>query len=158
MKRLCWTVVIVLSLALAGSASAAQGKGQAKGKGKQPAGTATAVPEEKPKAEKAKPAVVPALGRGEQERIRNWFRGHRGGLPPGLAKREQLPPGLQRHLEKNGVLPPGLQKMVQPLPAPLEQELPKLPVGYRRYVIAGHVILVEERTARIVDIVRDVIE
>jgi len=156
MKRLSWFLVIVLSLALAGSAYAAQGKGQAKAKGKKP--EPTVVREEKPAAEKAKPAGVPALGRGEQERIRQWFRVNRTGLPPGLAKREQLPPGLQRHLEKNGVLPPGLQKKVQPLPAQLEQELPKLPAGFRRYVIAGHVILVEERTARIVDIVRDVIE
>ncbi len=33
------------------------------------------------------------------------------GLPPGLAKRNgNLPPGLQRHVERTGELPPGLQK------------------------------------------------
>src|SRR5919107_2406176 len=31
-------------------------------------------------------------------------------LPPGLAKRESLPPGLQKQLQKNGKLPPGMQK------------------------------------------------
>jgi hypothetical protein len=36
------------------------------------------------------------------------------GLPPGLAKRSQLPPGLQRHLWKHGSLPPGLQKKIGP--------------------------------------------
>ncbi len=30
------------------------------------------------------------------------------GLPPGLAKRDELPPGLEKQLEKNGTLPPGL--------------------------------------------------
>ncbi len=34
------------------------------------------------------------------------------GLPPGLAKREQLPPGLQKHVRERGSLPPGLQKKV----------------------------------------------
>ena len=39
------------------------------------------------------------------------------GLPPGLAKRGgNLPPGLQKHLQKNGQLPPGLQKRLEPLP------------------------------------------
>jgi hypothetical protein len=34
------------------------------------------------------------------------------GLPPGLAKRGQPPPGLENHLWKHGSLPPGLQKKV----------------------------------------------
>lgn len=152
MKRLAWALVLVLSLALADAAYATQGGSQAEGKGKKPQATATS--EEKPK---AAPAGVPAIGKAEREHIRHWFHVNRSSLPPGLATREQLPPGLQRHLQKNGVLPPGLQKKVQPLPAQLEQELPKLPAGYRRYVIVGHVILVEERTAKIIDIVRDVI-
>lgn len=153
MNRLFWVLVLVLNVGLAGAAYAEQAKSQAKEKKSK----VTAAPEEKAKPEEEKPAGVPAIGKGERERIQQWFREHRSGLPPGLAKREQLPPGLQRHLEKNGTLPPGLQKKVQPLPAELEQELSKLPAGYRRYVIAGHVILVEERTAKIIDIVRDVI-
>ncbi len=33
------------------------------------------------------------------------------GLPPGLAKRGgNLPPGLERHVERSGQLPPGLEK------------------------------------------------
>ena len=34
------------------------------------------------------------------------------GLPPGLAKRDELPPGLQKHVRERGSLPPGLQKKV----------------------------------------------
>jgi hypothetical protein len=37
-------------------------------------------------------------------------------LPPGLAKRDRLPPGQERQLERNGTLPPGLQKRAQTLP------------------------------------------
>ncbi len=36
------------------------------------------------------------------------------GLPPGLAKRDRLPPGLEKHLLKHGSLPPGLQKKIDP--------------------------------------------
>ena len=89
--------------------------------------------------------------------VRNYFEQNRSGLPPGLAKREQLPPGLQKHLERNGTLPPGLQKKVQPMPLELERRLRQLPTGYRRVVIAGNVILMNEKTAVIYDIVRNVI-
>ena len=47
------------------------------------------------------------------------------GLPPGLAKRGgDLPPGLQKKLERDGQLPPGLQKRMEPLPVDLDRRLP----------------------------------
>ena len=95
----------------------------------------------------------------EQERIiREWFssRSNYSNLPPGLAKRDNLPPGLQRQLQQNGTLPPGLQKRVQPLPLALEQQLSPIMVGMRRVVLSGNVILLEVATARIVDLIRDV--
>ena len=95
----------------------------------------------------------------EQERlIREWFstQSNYSNLPPGLAKRDKLPPGLQRQLQRNGTLPPGLQKRVQPLPFALEQQLPTITVGMRRVVLSGNVILLEVATARIVDLMRDV--
>ena len=55
----------------------------------------------------------------ERRIIENYYRssGPSKGLPPGLAKRGgKLPPGLQKHLDKNGTLPPGLQKRLEPLP------------------------------------------
>lgn len=89
--------------------------------------------------------------------VKNYFRDNRSGLPPGLAKREKLPPGLERQLRKNGTLPPGLQKKVQPLPVELERQMRTLPTGWRRVVIADNVIMMNEKTAVIYDIVRDVI-
>jgi hypothetical protein len=95
----------------------------------------------------------------EQERvlIKGWFRDNLDGLPPGLAKRETLPPGLEKQLQERGTLPPGLQKKIQPLPVKLERQLRRLPTGYRRVVVAGNVILMNEKTAMIYDIVRSVI-
>jgi hypothetical protein len=90
--------------------------------------------------------------------VRSYFHDNRNGLPPGLAKREKLPPGLERQLRQNGTLPPGLQKKVHPLPLELERQMRRLPTGYRRVVIAGNVIMMNEKTAVIYDIVRNVIQ
>jgi hypothetical protein len=86
---------------------------------------------------------------------------HRGspskGLPPGLAKKGKLPPGLQKHLDKNGKLPPGLQKRLEPLPRDLEVRLPRLPEYWERVILQEHVVLIDRRTQRILDIIENVI-
>lgn len=80
------------------------------------------------------------------------------GLPPGLAKRGgNLPPGLQKHLQRNGTLPPGLQKRLEPFPADLEHRLPRIPEIWRRVILGRHVILMDRRTNRILDIIENVI-
>ena len=87
--------------------------------------------------------------------IREWFAkpANLNNLPPGLAKREQLPPGLQRQLVRNGTLPPGLQKKIQPMPRELETQLPRLPEGRRRVVISGSIVLFEEKSGTILDVI-----
>jgi hypothetical protein len=100
----------------------------------------------------------PIFTRRDRDLILDWFGSHRrSGLPPGLAKRDRLPPGLEKQLRERGTLPPGLQKKVQPLPYDLERQLRRLPIGYRRVVLGGNVILMEQKTAVIYDILRDVI-
>jgi hypothetical protein len=93
----------------------------------------------------------------ERTKITGWFKTNRSGLPPGLAKRDRLPPGLEKQLRERGKLPPGLQKKIQPLPPQLEKELRILPTGYKRVVIAGNVVLMNEKTAVIYAIIRNAI-
>src|SRR5229473_2627386 len=57
----------------------------------------------------------------DREAIRRWYDDHQSNLPPGLAKRDQLPPGLEKQLVRCGTLPPGLQKRLQPCPEDLER-------------------------------------
>jgi len=90
--------------------------------------------------------------------ISTWFRDNRGHLPPGLAKRETLPPGLEKQLQRKGKLPPGLEKKLQPMPPALEKQLVVLPTGYRRVVIGDNVIVMNVDTSIVYDIVRSVIQ
>ena len=82
--------------------------------------------------------------------IVNCLNDPKAGLPPGLAKRESLPPGLQKHIQKNGTLPPGLQKKVQALPSQCQVNLPRLPGGWERVVLGDRVIVLDP-AKRIID-------
>ncbi len=94
----------------------------------------------------------------DRDAILAYFRGGPSTLPPGLAKRGgNLPPGLEKHLERDGQLPPGLQKRFMPLPAGLERLLPPCPAGYRRGILGQDVLILNNRTGRIADILRGVI-
>ena len=97
----------------------------------------------------------------ERRIISEYYRGAKTtkkGLPPGLAKRGgKLPPGLQKHLAKNGQLPPGLQKRLEPLPSSLDARLPAIPEYWERVIIEHDVILLDRRTNRILDIIENVI-
>jgi len=184
MRKIVWILVALVALALSLPAAAqGQGQGKDKPKGKPPAaeekggqksevakGKGTAKAEEA----KARPrtrreieaeqeherqaAQGRAFGKDHERTIRDFFGNQQNlqGLPPGLAKRDQLPPGLQRHLERNGTLPPGLQKRLQPFPTTLELRLPRTPTGVRRGIVNGNVVVIEDRTSKILDIIRDV--
>lgn len=75
----------------------------------------------------------------------------RAGLPPGLAKKDHLPPGLERHLQRNETLPPGLQRQVVLLPESCEARLPRLPRDWARVALSGRIILLDPQQ-RIVDL------
>ncbi len=98
------------------------------------------------------------FGAHDREVISSYYSNHTQGLPPGLAKRGgNLPPGLEKQLERNGTLPPGLQKKLEPCPVALERQLPPLPTDYRRAVIGAHIVVLNKNTNVIVDIFKDVV-
>jgi hypothetical protein len=112
-KRMPWIAsLVLLALALAGEQAYAQGKKQA------PQTAGEKVRDVLPEAERVFTVQ-------ERTVIKDWFANPKNlsGLPPGLAKREKLPPGLERQLKERGKLPPGLQKKIQPLPPELDKQL-----------------------------------
>jgi hypothetical protein len=79
---------------------------------------------------------------------------YRRTLPPGLAKKDRLPPGLRKHVARRGELPPGLSS--NRLPHDLDRRLTRLPTGYTRLAVGTDIVLLHERTRFILDIVQDV--
>jgi hypothetical protein len=88
----------------------------------------------------------------EQDEIRGWYREHYRHLPPGLAKRDDLPPGLERQLVVRGTLPPGLRRRMEPCPRDLERELPPPPPHCEHVIIGGHLVLLNRANFQIVDV------
>ena len=128
MKR----IAILLSVLLISMSAAAQGHGNGHGKGN---------PHNND--DDASDAVSRyVFSRSDRIRIGDCLKGGGSeGLPPGLAKRDRLPPGLERQLQRNGHLPPGLEKKMRPLPRSCEVRLPRLPSDITRVVIGNYVIL-----------------
>lgn len=81
----------------------------------------------------------------------------RGNLPPGLAKRRTLPPGLSRQLREKGTLPPGLRDYYTPVPADWNPRFPAIPTYYQRYFVGSHLIIIDTRDNTLVSLIRDLL-
>lgn len=81
---------------------------------------------------------------------KNKNKHHAKDLPPGLAKRGELPPGLRKQLVKNGHLPPGLEG--RDLPNDLLSSLPPLDPAYRYAIADDRVLLIKRATNVILDV------
>src|SRR5262249_32713341 len=86
------------------------------------------------------------------EVIRGWYSENERHLPPGRAKKDRLPPGLEKQLVRNGTLPPGLEKRWYPAPVELERRLPPPPPDCAHVLISGHIVLLNRKTNLIVDV------
>ncbi len=86
----------------------------------------------------------------ERQRIRDWVALHQAGLPPGIARKANLPPGLRKQLAKSNQLPKGLVR--QPLPDGLAANLPPRPAGQELVIIGPDIFLLDVKTGTILDI------
>jgi hypothetical protein len=152
--RLAAAIVVfsALSLAIPGSALAGQERGR--GQAKKAVKVEKAEKGTKGNRKDARPEVIVVDRDGHVRVIREYARA--GSLPPGLAKREQLPPGLRRQLRERGALPPGLQKHLVPVPASFLTRFPHVPPYYQRHFAGEDLLVIDTRTNRIVAIIRDV--
>lgn len=109
----------------------------------------------KAKAKKAKKAKKAGKTRGKGMPGEAGGKGKGATMPPGLAKRDALPPGLEKHVERHGTLPPGLAK--RDLPADLEDLLPRRRKGLVRKIVGEDVVLLEEATGLVLDVLEGVL-
>jgi hypothetical protein len=131
MKRML--IVLAATGMLLMPAAAKQGKGQGKGKGH----------------DKHDGQTVVVFAQGDRAYVTNYYRSN--GLPPGLAKKGELPPGLEKQLRRNGRLPPGLEKKLVPFSREVEMRLPPCPPDVHRGFLAGMAVMYNSRTGLVID-------
>ncbi len=150
------TLMLVLGLIVVPRAALAdQGRGNGNGRGGEKAERAREKADDRGD-EKARRHDAVIIDRdGHRRVIREYYTSN--ALPPGLAKRQSLPPGLQNQLRERGTLPPGLQQQLTPVPPVLGSRLPGVPAYYTRYFAGRDLLVVDTRTNRIVSIIPDVI-
>jgi hypothetical protein len=147
-------VLLAGALVMPAAAAEAQGRGNSKPKKvEQKQKAAVKADKAQRKADGKDDAVV--IDRDAHARVVREYR-TAGSLPPGLAKRESLPPGLRRQLVERGTLPPGLQKHLIDVPGSLAPRLPPLPAHYRRYFVGDDMIVVDTRSNTVVRIIENV--
>jgi len=139
-------LAVALALALAAGQADAKGKPDKGNRGGSSAESRTEV-------------LVDIVFTEVERRIVEEFYGRRAtypsgggkGLPPGLAKRDELPPGLA----KRDQLPPGLAKRA--LPGDLSHRLGLPRHGTERIIVGNDVLLVQAATGVVLDILYDVV-
>jgi hypothetical protein len=106
----------------------------------------------------------------ERSLITDYYRNenaHRGGDNGTQSKKKELPPGLQKKLERGGELPPGWQMKVnrdevldaellshaQPLPDALRSSLPLLQDGTELRRIGDKIIRIMEGNGTVLDVI-----
>ncbi|WP_417432207.1 hypothetical protein [Kiloniella sp.] len=81
-------------------------------------------------------------------------KGKKKGLPTGLAKKESLPPGIQKQLDEKGSLPPGLAK--HDLPDDLQSRLPRRK-NSKFVIVDDDVVLIDILTNKALDVLENVL-
>lgn len=98
----------------------------------------------------------PAFSEQESAEIRGYFKAHpkaRGQLPPGLAKKNKIPPGWRKKLARGARIPDDVWAHRVALPREVESKLPRLEDGVIRVRIDDRVVRVAEKTREVLDII-----
>ncbi|MGD9786605.1 MAG: hypothetical protein AB7U30_01490 [Sulfuricellaceae bacterium] len=83
----------------------------------------------------------PVFSDRDRQLIGDYYAGRQSDLPPGLAKKKHLPPGLEK----------------RSLPSDLDRRLSRLPGGYGRVIVGRDVLIINTSTDEILDILRDIV-
>ena len=148
-KWFCTVVAVIFALSTFAALAIAQGHSQEHGKSQK-----KSMQGEEHGNEKGKKAKKGYYTERNREQLRAWYRHHEGNLPPGLAKKDRLPPGLERQLRVNGTLPPGLQREAHECPREIEEYLPPPPPDCDHVLLGGQIVLRNKKTQMVLDILK----
>jgi hypothetical protein len=88
----------------------------------------------------------------DREVAGEWYKANRVSLPAGFREQDRLTPELESKLRVGRALDSELRGRIEPAPVELVQKLPP-PVRNHRYVaLDGHLLLVDERTWNVSDV------
>jgi hypothetical protein len=88
----------------------------------------------------------------DRDELHNWYDLHRGNLPPGLAKKDRLPPGWEKKVVVHQVMPVEYREYVRPAPVEIVRVLPPPPPDCEHVIVGGHIVLMNRKTSVILDI------
>ena len=101
--------------------------------------------------------LQPAIGfsGADRQRIDAWFTRYPDYVTRTYHPDGKLPREIDRTLAPADRLPRGVARA--PLPWPLESQLAPVPAGVERAIVGRHLVLLDARTATVLDIVRNVV-
>jgi len=89
----------------------------------------------------------------DRQAARKWYNEHSENLPKGFRDADRLNPEEESRLQVGVALEPEARKKVRPAPVDLLRRLPPPPRHYRYAILDEHLLLVEDRTWNISDII-----
>lgn len=89
----------------------------------------------------------------DRQAARKWYNEHRENLPQGFRDEDRLRPEEESRLQLGVALDANTRKRVRPAPVDLLRRLPPPPRHYRYALVNEHLLLVEDRTWNISDII-----
>lgn len=103
-----------------------------------------------PQMEPAKP-VYASFTDAEIHLLRDFFRPGGGNPPPSVSKKDASPASLVKQIRRGGTLPEEIKG--EALPNDLAKQLPPAPKDYQRVLFHRWMLLVQEKSRLIVDVV-----
>ena len=82
--------------------------------------------------------------------VRTCYDQHASGMSSGFTRRDAMPAGVDRQVQRNGTVPAALEREIQFLPQVCDDQLPRLPSDLQRVVYMRRVLLID-RDHRILD-------
>lgn len=91
----------------------------------------------------------------DRQRVDSFFKRYPDYVTRTYDPDGKLPRQVDRELAPNDRLPRNVAKL--PLPWPLETQLSAVPPGVERAIVGRHLVLIDARSARVLDIIRAVV-
>ena len=88
----------------------------------------------------------------DRERVGEWYKERQDDLPQGFQMTDRLDPQYESRLRIGQVLEPDLRRKIVPVPPDLLEKLPPAASGERYEVLDGHLVLLNERSWNVSDV------